>query len=40
MIQVLSSGIVILYLTNFFVLAFVYASPHLQTKFKVMFVLI
>lgn len=35
MIQVLSSGIVILYLTNFFVLAFVYVSPYLQTKFKV-----
>lgn len=35
MIQVLSSGIIILYLTNFFVLGFVYAIPHLQTKFKV-----
>lgn len=36
MLQVLSSGIVILYLTNFFfVLGFVYAIPHLQTKFKV-----
>lgn len=34
-LQVLSSGIVILYLTNFFVLGFVYAIPHLQTKFKV-----
>lgn len=35
MLQVLSSGIVILYLTNFFVLGFVYAIPHLQTTFKV-----
>lgn len=35
MLQVLSSGIVILYLTNFFVLVFVYVSPYLQTKFKV-----
>ena len=35
MLQILSSGIVILYLTNFFVLGFVYAIPHLQTKFKV-----
>lgn len=35
MLQVLSSGIVTLYLTNFFVLGFLYASPHLQTKFKV-----
>jgi hypothetical protein len=35
MLQVLSSGIVILYLTHFFVLGFVYAIPHLQTKFKV-----
>lgn len=34
MLQILSSGIVILYLTNFFVLGFVYAIPHLQTKFK------
>ena len=34
-LQVLSSGMVILYLTNFFVLGFVYAIPHLQTKFKV-----
>lgn len=35
MIQILSSGIVTLYLTNLFVLGFVYASPYLQTKFKV-----
>lgn len=35
MLQVLSSGILILYLTNFFVLGFLYAIPHLQTKFKV-----
>lgn len=35
MIQILSSGIVALYLTNLFVLGFVYASPYLQTKFKV-----
>lgn len=35
MIQVLSRGIVLLYLTNFFVLGFVYASPYLQDKFKV-----
>lgn len=35
MIQVLSSGIVLLYLTNFFVLRFVYASSYLQDKFKV-----
>lgn len=35
MLQLLSSGIVILYLTNLFVLGFVYAIPHLQTKFKV-----
>lgn len=35
MIQALSSGIVLLYLTNFFVLAFVYASPYLQTTLKV-----
>lgn len=35
MLQVLSSGIVILYLTNFFVLGFVYVIPHLQTTFKV-----
>lgn len=35
MLQVLSSGILLLYLTNFFVLGFVYAIPHLQTKFKV-----
>ena len=35
MLQVLSNGIVTLYLTNFFVLGFLYASPHLQTKFKV-----
>lgn len=35
MIQVLSSGIVILYLTNFFFLAFVYVSPYLQTTLKV-----
>lgn len=35
MIQVLSEGLVVLYLTNFFVLWFVYAIPHLQTKFKV-----
>lgn len=34
-LQVLSSGIIILYLTNFFVLGFVYAIPHLQTTFKV-----
>lgn len=35
MIQALSRGIVLLYLTNFFVLGFVYASPYLQDKFKV-----
>ena len=35
MLQVLSRGIITLYLTNFFVLGFVYAIPHLQTKFKV-----
>lgn len=35
MIQVLSEGLVVLYLTNFFVLGFVYASPYLQTTFKV-----
>lgn len=35
MIQVLSNIIVALYLTNFFVLGFVYAIPHLQTTFKV-----
>lgn len=35
MIQILSSGIVTLYLTNLFVLGIVYASPYLQTKFKV-----
>lgn len=35
MIQVLSSSIVILYLTNLFVLGVVYASSYLQTKFKV-----
>ena len=35
MIQVLSNGIVLLYLTNFFVLGFVSASPYLQDKFKV-----
>ena len=35
MIQVLSEGIVVLYLTNFFVLGIVYASPFLQGKFKV-----
>lgn len=35
MIQALSSGIVLLYLTNFFVLGFVYASSYLQDKFKV-----
>lgn len=35
MLQVLSSGIVTLYLTNFFVLGFVYASYYLQDKFKV-----
>lgn len=35
MLQVLSSGIVTLYLANFFVLGFVYAIPYLQTKFKV-----
>lgn len=35
MIQLLSSGIVILYLTNFFVLGIVSVIPHLQTKFKV-----
>lgn len=35
MLRVLSSGIVTLYLANFFVLGFVYAIPHLQTKFKV-----
>lgn len=29
MLQVLSSGIVTLYLTNFFVLGFVYAIPYL-----------
>lgn len=35
MIQVLSEGLVVLYLTNLFVLGIVYASPYLQTKFKV-----
>ena len=35
MIQVLSNIIVALYLTNFFVLGFVYASPFLQGKLKV-----
>ena len=35
MLRVLSSGIVTLYLVNFFVLGFVYAIPHLQTKFEV-----
>lgn len=35
MLRVLSSGIVTLYLANFFVLGFVYAIPHLQTKFEV-----
>lgn len=35
MIQVLSNIVVALYLTNFFVLGFVSAIPHLQTKFKV-----
>jgi hypothetical protein len=35
MLQLLSSGIVTLYLATFFVLGFVYAIPHLQTKFKV-----
>lgn len=35
MIRVLSEGIVVLYLTNFLVLGFLYASPYLQTKFKV-----
>lgn len=35
MLQVLSRGIITLYLTNFFVLGFVYASPCLQNKFKV-----
>lgn len=35
MIQILSSGVVTLYLTNLFVLGIVYASPYLQTKFKV-----
>lgn len=35
MIQVLSNIVVALYLTNFFVLVFIYAIPHLQTKFKV-----
>lgn len=35
MLRVLSSGIVALYLANFFVLGFVSAIPHLQTKFKV-----
>ena len=35
MIQVLSEGLVVLYLTNLFVLSIVYASPYLQTKFKV-----
>ena len=35
MIQVLCEGLVVLYLTNLFVLGIVYASPYLQTKFKV-----
>lgn len=35
MLRVLSSGILTLYLANFFVLGFVYAIPHLQTKFEV-----
>ena len=35
MIQVLSEGLVVLYLTNLFVLGIVYASPYLQTTFKV-----
>lgn len=35
MIQLLSSGIVTLYLANFFVLGFVYGIPHLQITFKV-----
>lgn len=35
MIQVLSEGLVVLYLTNLFVLGIVYANPYLQTKFKV-----
>lgn len=35
MIQVLSEGLGVLYLTNLFVLGIVYASPYLQTKFKV-----
>lgn len=35
MLQVLSSGIIILYLTNFFVLGVVYASPFLQGEFKI-----
>lgn len=35
MIQVLSEGLVVLYLTNLFVLGIVYASPYLQTIFKV-----
>ena len=35
MIQVLSEGLVVLYLTDLFVLGIVYAIPHLQTKFKV-----
>lgn len=30
MIQVLSEGLVVLYLTNLFVLGIVYASPYLQ----------
>lgn len=35
MLQVLSSGIVTLYLANFFVLGVVYAIPFLRVKFKV-----
>lgn len=35
MLQVLSNIIVALYLTNFFVLGVVYASPFLRVKFKV-----
>ena len=35
MIQVLSEGLVVLYLTNLFVLGIVYASPYLQIKFEV-----
>lgn len=35
MIQVLSEGLVVLYLTNLFVLGIVYAVPFLQYKFKV-----